>query len=81
MSKKQANTTPFKIESGIPVPTVRRGRPMLYPWALLEKGDSFFVPNGNVASLKSGATANSSPTGKCFRVFAEEGGVRVFRVE
>jgi hypothetical protein len=38
--------TTYKIESNVPVPPPRRGRPRKhkYPLAELQPGDSFFVP-------------------------------------
>jgi len=79
--KSTKNNTEFKIESGIPMPKIRHGRKSTFPWQKLEPGQSFFVPDGNVSSLKSLCYQNSSPTGRRFRALVEGNGVRVWRTE
>jgi hypothetical protein len=79
--KSTDNKTAFKIESGIPVPVVLQGQLSPFPWDLLKVGESFFVPNGKLASLKANCYQRSRPNGLKLRAFPVEGGVRVWRLE
>ena len=67
----------IKIEKNIPIPKPRNK----YPFALMDVGDSFFVP-GKTASHLSGSIGNAMriTSGK-FVTRNIDGGVRVWRVE
>jgi len=68
------NTTQFLIERGVPIPECKRGRgpQRVYPYHLMQIGDSFFVPNKK--------TIGVSIPGKKFTSRAVDGGVRVWRI-
>ena len=52
-----------------------------YPWAVLEVGDSFFVPGiGNGSSLGSSRATASRKYGHTYTIRKVEGGIRVWRV-
>lgn len=62
------NTMTFKIDKGLPMPNISKGRPRIYPFPEMEVGDSFAVPitddaslgnNANTSLLRSAATAYS----------------------
>lgn len=88
--------TAIKIEKGIPLPaSTRHGSGILYPWAELEVGDSFSVPddagfvNGSkfskvqstLISCARTYAKRHNPTAKfTVRVIKNEGVVRVWRV-
>jgi len=77
----------FKIEKGVPIPTMRgRGR----DWFILNKmeiGDSIFIPRGSMASLESARTSIFSvfrryPDRKfTTRALRERDGIRIWRIE
>lgn len=70
----------FQIDTDIPIPR----RPSInerYPWYNLEVGHSFFVPDGNLKSLRSSASQMKPKTKHNYLVRAVDGGVRVWRVE
>jgi hypothetical protein len=72
----------FKVERGIPIPPMPHpGRPYKYPWRLLEVGDSFFVPEGNLKTLRSAWKEASKRLGFRCSYRQEEGGIRIWRVE
>lgn len=66
-----------KIEKDIPLPPVRRKRESKYPFAVMEVGDSIFVPL-ETAQFVGGYTANLKP--KKFASRQVDGGVRVWRI-
>jgi len=53
-----------------------------YPFANLAEGESFFVPKEDhpINSVRTAAHYAAKKLGVKFRVFAEDGGSRVFRV-
>ena len=69
----------YKIDKGIPLPNGR------YPFADLDVGESFFVPNANANSVSSTASRLGKALGAAFvcRRVKENGvpGMRVWRVE
>lgn len=79
----------FKIEKGVappertnPLPdaTGKPGRPMEYPWGLMEPGDSVFLAGKVVPPTSSIASWRKKHPGQQFRVRKEAGGYRVWRV-
>ena len=74
------NNTEFKIED-IPVASKRGRKPgeSKYPIALLEIGQSFFVPNGNGRSLQSLVWRTGKRLGRKFAVETVAEGIRVGR--
>lgn len=74
----------IEIEKGVPMPADAGQGPSKYPWALMEIGDSFFVPNGDrVATVRQQAAKKGGQLGRKFTVSAkgQNGGVRVWRTE
>lgn len=75
----------FKVEKDVPVPSCGQGSP-IYPWAEMEAGDSFFVPDGPDGKLRSvqGAgwdyCSRYRPDLKC-KSRVEEGGIRIWLVK
>jgi len=78
----QPARTPFAIEKGHPIPT---GTALdRFPFAQMEIGDSFFVPKTEISenTVRSYVSRylKDKPT-IAFRVFAIEGGARIWRTE
>lgn len=77
LRQRPAAAYEFPVERGVPVPKTRTLR--RYPFSLLDVGDSFFVPGGNVLHMRSCAGWHQRK-GKRFTVRAADGGARVWRV-
>jgi hypothetical protein len=69
----------FKIERDIPIPDSINRHRTKYPWVSLGVGESFFVPNGNIANLRSSASVASARLKKKFFAGIVKGGVRIWR--
>lgn len=69
----------IEIDRDVPLPAIRRGRPkLLYPWAQMEIGDSFWAPKRSVICI---ATARRKRHGEEYTTRREDhDGVRGFRV-
>jgi hypothetical protein len=81
----------FTIENNVPIPEVKRGilgEPR-YPFAMLEVGQSFFVPKSKqkpnpaktLASTVSSANKRFEKHNKRFVIRPVEGGARIWRTE
>lgn len=70
----------YKIEKGIEVTPMRRGRPRKYPVKEMKVGDSFFVPKANSEFQRYVSRLGKQIGGK-FISRVVDGGVRVWRVE
>lgn len=72
----------FPLSRDHPVP---EASPTRYPWADMEVGDSFFVPNKRSANMASTASSAGQRLGRVFvvRTVREggENGVRIWRRE
>jgi hypothetical protein len=68
----------FPIEKGVPVPLAKGGSAK-YPWADLEVGDSFFVPNASVAFYSQVGKARKLYSPSKFAARKVKGGIRVWR--
>lgn len=72
----------FEIDKNIPIPTVRRGGYLIYPFSEMEVGDSFFVDDlGKGTALRNAACNYARRHGKRFTVQAEKDGLRCWRIE
>lgn len=82
----------FKIDKGLPMPKISKGRPRIYPFSEMEVGDSFAVPitdnlslgnNKNSSLLRSAATAYTRKYGDKFSVLLDRPNkvARCWRVE
>ena len=72
----------YQIEKGIPAPEKYGvGRPSRYPFADMEVGDSFFVPDAPANRLACAATWATKRYNRRFITRVVEHGVRVWRVE
>jgi hypothetical protein len=79
--------TVYKIEKGVKfggaIPSGRKK--FFYPWAEMEKGDSFFMPNRTIRQVSSEKSKAAKTHGMKLvaRTLTEDGvkGVRVWRVE
>ena len=78
----------IEIESGIPIPATKRpgGRRSTYPFADLDVGQSFFVPNQPgktnrqlIMAISGAAQHITRKTGHRFTSRTLEGGIRVWR--
>ena len=68
-----------RIDRNIPFPPPStRGRLPIYPWRILEVGESFLVDSSKV-SMHSQASLMGAKTGKRFSVRSTEAGLRVWR--
>lgn len=74
-----ANRLTITVEKNIPLPATRQ----TYPWDDLSVGDSFFVANRSLKTLRSLAFQYRRRTGmdKKFIAREEDGGVRVWRTK
>ena len=71
----------FTIESGVEMPETR-GRPMTYPFAEMQVGDSFAVPVEKLVAVRSALSKwrQANGGGKEFSVRKHEGAYRCWRV-
>lgn len=71
-----------RIEKAIEIPPVERqmGRPVKYPWAALQPGDSFKVRTKKVTTIR-GIYACAKNKGMTVTVRRENGGYRVWRID
>ena len=69
----------YAIDKHIPTPRVASGRPVMYPFAKLKVGESFFVPG--MTSTKFGSTRgyHARKLRRTFTARNLDGGVRVWR--
>jgi hypothetical protein len=75
--------TEFKIEKNIPLSPSGSGRATLYPFAALDVGDSFLVPNADRRTQQKLSTCgqyHARRRGLKFATRSVDGGVRVWRV-
>jgi hypothetical protein len=72
--------TRFKVEHGVPMPPEKRGRASSYPWLEMEVGDSFFVPDGKLQTLRGRAAYAGARHHRKFACRPVEGGIRVWRM-
>lgn len=74
----------IEIQKNVPIPS-NRGRPIKYPLASMEVGDSFFVATTYRTALGAPAARCRKKTGFRFAIRAVEEngvkGVRVWRIE
>jgi hypothetical protein len=72
----------IKIDAGIEMPRATFGRPLRYPWLILNVGDSFAAPNNATpATFRSMACRASKTYGRRFSVRAmPDGSLRCWRV-
>lgn len=73
----------FEIEKGVPMPADQKGKKgsSKYPLADMSIGDSFFVPNGRITTVRKAAYQRGPALNRRFSVRTVDGGVRVWRVE
>lgn len=70
----------FKIEKGVPLPK-KLSQNARYPFAEMEVGDSFFIPNAK-RLMTAGSISQycTKKTGKKFSSRREGNGIRVWRI-
>ena len=77
-------STSFKIDSDVPAPKQRAGRPVKYPFSQLEVGQSFFAPHVSAAGVSAASRMFAKRNGGHFstRTWIENGveGARVWRI-
>ncbi len=73
----------YLIEKNIPLkPKAATGRPRIYPFTKMRKGDSFYVNGGKTSSVVSAAACGYAKSqGGKFTVRAEGDGVRCWRIK
>jgi hypothetical protein len=71
----------YKIENNLPPPGGPVGRPVKYPFQLLNVGQSFFVPLGDRKTISVCASRVGGRLQRQFAVRQVEGGVRAWRVK
>lgn len=69
----------IQIDSDVPLPR-SRGTRSTYPWAELEVGESFFIPDKKLNSTSGSASYFEIKTGFKYTRRSENGGVRVWRI-
>lgn len=69
----------IQIDTNVPLPRAKRAPwSKKYPWHGMKVGDSFFVPAGNLKSLRASASIQKAK-GEAYIARTVEGGVRVWR--
>lgn len=73
----------YEIEKSVPLAEVERGsgRPALYPFAVMEVGDSFFVPRVSVIGMSRRVHYWQKKLNAKFACRTVAGGCRVWRTE
>lgn len=78
----------FKIENGIAIPDIQRGRPPKYPWKSMKVGDSFVFGDYNPYNRRKAANAvyaymKTTKTQKCCVFIARrtKNHIRIFRTK
>ncbi len=73
----------WEIEKNVAMPVVaRKSKKSKYPFREMEVGDSVFFPDTTTAGKETAYAHNlTRKTGLRFRTNAENGGVRIWRVE
>jgi len=74
----------FKVDKNVPMPATRAaGRHAIFPWRVMEIGDSFFVTPDQtpLKYVSRRAWQAFKLTGCRFMTRAVDGGVRVWRIE
>ncbi len=73
----------YLIEKNIPLkPKGISGRPRIYPFPAMKKGDSFYVNGGKTSSVVSAAACGYAKSqGGHFAVRVEGNGVRCWRIK
>ena len=66
-----------KIDKGIPISKLNRGKSTKYPWATMEIGDSFLLDAKN----GSNTTISGKRYGRVFTQRTTTEGIRVWRVK
>lgn len=71
------------LDRGVPLPpAVRRGRRAAWPWSEMSVGDSFIVPDAQIATFRVQTVRVSKKLGRKFRTARTDTGVfRCWRVE
>ena len=67
------------IEKNIPIPPEKKRN--VYPYKVLEVGESFFVPTGKIQIVCNANYRTGKQLGKKFIARKESEGVRVWRTE
>lgn len=67
----------YAIEKNVPMPVGRSS----YPFADMQIGDSFFVPNAKATTVSVAAHSSKKKLNMKFAVRTVNGGTRVWRVE
>lgn len=73
-------TAPPAIEKGVPIPPKGGGRPIVYPFAEMDVGDSVLITNKTQAHASATSNKVGGRLGRKFTTRKVEGGIRVWRV-
>jgi hypothetical protein len=83
MSTTKINTTTFPVERYVARPNVEptnsKGRPTLYPFQLMARGDSFEVPNSIADKMRAAARMYAKKHTVTFEYESNEDTTRVWR--
>jgi hypothetical protein len=79
LSYKENITMSIEVEKNIPIPPEKKRN--VYPYKLLEVGESFFVPTGKIQIVCNANYRTGKQLGKKFIARKESEGVRVWRTE
>lgn len=71
----------FKIEKNVPMPEGRTPRPVIWPFALMQVGDSVLIPADKAKAARTVAGQVSRRRDMKFITRAVEDGIRVWRTE
>jgi hypothetical protein len=79
LSYKENITMSIEVEKNIPIPPEKKRN--VYPYKILEVGESFFVPTGKIQIVCNANYRTGKQLGKKFIARKESEGVRVWRTE
>jgi hypothetical protein len=79
LSYKENITMSIEVEKNIPIPPEKKRN--VYPYKVLEVGESFFVPTGKIQIVCNANYRTGKQLGKKFIARKESEGVRVWRTE
>ena len=85
----KTNRTAYPVDRGVLMPGKTaadlkaqfngKGRPPVYPWHLMDIGDSFLVPDTTIKSMSAKASQTGARMSRRYECRTVKGGIRVWR--
>jgi len=70
----------YALDTSVPIPKVRKGRPFKYPFNRMKVGQSFLVPMDKAHSVKVCASYHTRRGLGVYRTRATSKGLRIWRI-